>query len=411
MALAKVLAFPDAAPNPAPSPAPDGIQRILQAVRLHLGLDVAFASRVANGRVEIRHLDSEPGGPVSVGDSFAAEESYCQRVIDRRIPELIPDTSQVPEVAQLACTLQIPVRSHVSIPLRLKDGSVYGTFCCFGFRPDQSLNARDLDTLRAFADIASAQIDAELDEAASRTEIEKRVHAVIARDNLTMVYQPVYRLPDRKVVGLEALARFPDAASRAPDEWFAEAEGVGLGTELELCAVRAAFRALPYLPHDVRLGVNVSPKTALDPALARMLDKLPAGRIVLEITEHAAVRDYHELKDALAPLRKRALIAIDDAGAGYSGLRHILDIAPDLIKLDMSLTRGIDQDPARAALAAALVRFGMDIDAGIVAEGVETAAELAALEKLHIRSAQGYFLQKPMPLAAAQHVFRESVMR
>lgn len=404
MVLAKVLSFPGVARATHPS-ASVSIDNILRALRLHLGLDVAFASHIADGQVVLRNVDCEAGGPVSAGDAAPTEESYCQRIIDGRIPYLIPDTSKVPEVARLACTSEIPVRSHMSVPLRMSDGSVYGTFCCFGFRANDSLNARDLDTLKAFAEVAAAQIEGELDGATTRAEIETRVRQVIDRDNLTMVYQPVYRLPDRKIVGMEALARFPDAASRSPDGWFAEAETVGLGAELELSAIRAALRALPYIPAEVRLGVNVSPRTILLPALRRIVEEAPPDRLVLEITEHAIVRDYIDLTRALEPLRNRALIAIDDAGAGYSGLRHILDIRPDLIKLDLALTRGIDRDPARAALASALVRFGAEIGAGIVAEGVETAAELEALEGLNIGSAQGYFLQKPMPVVAAQFLF------
>jgi EAL domain-containing protein (putative c-di-GMP-specific phosphodiesterase class I) len=407
VALAQILSWSDEALR-SDLPTPVGIDHILRALRLHLGLDVAFASCVANGRVVIRNVDSEPGGPVSAGDAFAAEDGYCQRIIDGRIPYLIPDTSLVPEVARLACTSEIPVRSHISVPLRLSDGSVYGTFCCFGFRPDQSLNARDLDTLKAFAEIAAAQIEADLDGDAARAEIETRVRQVVERDNLTMVYQPVYRIADGAIVGVEALARFPDAASRSPDAWFAEAETVGLAAELELCAIRSALRALPYIPADVRLGVNVSPRTLLLPALRDVVEGVAPGRLVLEVTEHAVVRDYVELTRALEPLRRRVLIAIDDAGAGYSGLRHILDIRPDIIKLDLALTRGIDQDPPRAALASALVRFGVEIGAVIVAEGVETAAELKALEELHVQAAQGYFLQKPMPISAAQFLFHRA---
>ncbi|HEX2764983.1 MAG TPA: EAL domain-containing protein [Allosphingosinicella sp.] len=408
MQLAKVLPFTAAAESDEASAAV-GVDRILKAIRSHLGVDIAFVSRIADGEVVIRNLDSVPGAPVAVGQAFPAEDGYCQRIIDGRIPYLIPDTSQVAEVAGLACTAELPVGSHISVPIRLRDGSVYGTFCCFGFSPDPSLNRRDLDALRAFAELAAAHIQSELDGDVARREIEGRVAEVVERDNLTILYQPVYRLSDRRVVGVEALARFPDAASRPPDAWFSEADGVGLGVQLELAAVRAALRGLPYIPADVRLGVNVSPKTILSAELARLVESVPSGRLVLEITEHAVVRDYVDLKRALGPLRRHCAVAIDDAGAGYSGLRHIVDIAPDLIKLDMSLTRGIDGDPARAALATALVAFGREIGSRIVAEGVETGAELATLERLGVGSGQGYFLQKPMPIAAAQFLFRRSL--
>ena len=88
-------------------------------------------------------------------------------------------------------------------------------------------------------------------------------------------------------------------------------------------------------------------------------------------------------------------IAIDDAGSGYASLRHILNIRPDIIKLDIALTRAIDSDPARQALAIALVSFRQDIDAVLVAEGIETLAQLEALVRLGLRHGQGYYLGRP----------------
>jgi EAL domain-containing protein (putative c-di-GMP-specific phosphodiesterase class I) len=96
---------------------------------------------------------------------------------------------------------------------------------------------------------------------------------------------------------------------------------------------------------------------------------------------------------------------VDDAGAGYSGLHHILRLRPDLIKLDMSLTRDIDTDPARQALAAALVAFAYDTDSRIIAEGVETLQELETLASLGIDRAQGYLLGRPMPREAMLEMF------
>jgi EAL domain-containing protein (putative c-di-GMP-specific phosphodiesterase class I) len=215
-----------------------------------------------------------------------------------------------------------------------------------------------------------------------------------------MVFQPIYCLDTGDIVGAEALARFSDSGSRGPDAWFAEAAQVGLGTDLELAAVHSALRALPHLPGDLYLAVNVSPETVVSEKLARLLADVPPGRLVLEITEHAIIQDFVLLREALQPLRERVLIAVDDAGAGYAGLHHILNIAPDIIKLDMVLTRGIDSDPARRALAAALIGFAVNTNSRIVAEGVETQAELTALRQLGTDAAQGYFLQRPQPLHA-----------
>lgn len=127
---------------------------------------------------------------------------------------------------------------------------------------------------------------------------------------------------------------------------------------------------------------------------------------MLEITEHAHVEDYNCLLQAIEPLRARGVrLAVDDAGAGYSSLQHILQLQPDLIKLDIGLTRSIDLDPARRALASALVSFARETGSHIIAEGVETASELAALRSIGVDKAQGYFLGRPMHLEAAVRLF------
>jgi EAL domain-containing protein (putative c-di-GMP-specific phosphodiesterase class I) len=154
------------------------------------------------------------------------------------------------------------------------------------------------------------------------------------------------------------------------------------------------------LPGDVYVAVNGSPDLVASGALPELLQSVDMSRVVLELTEHASVADYRELTDALAPLRAMGLrIAIDDAGAGYASMRHILSIEPDLVKLDISLTRGIDADCKRRALASALIAFARETDVEIIAEGVETSAELLTLRSLGVRRAQGYYLARPKPLA------------
>jgi EAL domain-containing protein (putative c-di-GMP-specific phosphodiesterase class I) len=124
-----------------------------------------------------------------------------------------------------------------------------------------------------------------------------------------------------------------------------------------------------------------------------------AGRVVIEITEHAQVDDYDALRDALAPLRERgAQLAIDDVGAGFANLRHILRLAPDLVKLDLSLTHEIARDPAREALASSLVGFAEGVGALIVAEGISSDEDLALLRSLGVDYGQGYHLARPSAL-------------
>jgi EAL domain-containing protein (putative c-di-GMP-specific phosphodiesterase class I) len=168
---------------------------------------------------------------------------------------------------------------------------------------------------------------------------------------------------------------------------------------LELQAIRHAIAGLHglALPDSLRVWLNVSAATIIAGGVEEALGDLALDRVVLELTEHDHVDDYHALGQALQPLRRQGLcVAIDDAGAGYSSMSHILNMEPEYIKLDLSLTRSIDVDRKRCALAAALIEFGRQTGAKIVSEGVESIAELNELKRLGVQMAQGYFLAEPV---------------
>ena len=218
-------------------------------------------------------------------------------------------------------------------------------------------------------------------------------------ERLSVVFQPVVDLGSGQVVGAEALSRFAAKPLRPPDEWFADAEQCGLGVELELLALRRALSARPRLPAGVTLGVNVGPAALVSEKLQLEVAGTPPGGIVLELTEHSRVENYEKLLETVGALRERGFrFAVDDTGAGFSGLAHILRVAPDFIKLDRDLVSGIDLDPVRRSLAAALVAFAEETGASIVAEGVERASELDALSRLGVHLAQGFFLGRPGPV-------------
>lgn len=254
----------------------------------------------------------------------------------------------------------------------------------------------------ALADAESQRAAADLRKLEAERITADRIEDSLSQEALTMVFQPIADLVTGEVVGAEALARFRCEPQRPPDEWFHEAASIGRGTELELAAVRAALRELDELPPDVFMSVNISPAMAVRPELLDLLRQHPGDRVVLELTEHVRVDDYDALLSALMELRAWGLrIAVDDAGAGYSGLRHILRLRPDIIKLDLELTRDIDTDPARRALALALVTFAGEMGATIIAEGIETHEEMASLRSLGIRWGQGFHLAHPgAPLAS-----------
>jgi EAL domain-containing protein (putative c-di-GMP-specific phosphodiesterase class I) len=213
-------------------------------------------------------------------------------------------------------------------------------------------------------------------------------------DGVVPVFQPLVSLSTGQVSGYEALARFPHPPARRPDEWFAVAQRVGLGPELEARALRAATAATGR-PAGTFLSFNLSASALMsDAAIAALPADL--SDIVIEITENERVGDDEGLAARLEPLRKRgARIAVDDAGAGYSGLQQVMRIQPDIIKLDRSLVANVDTDPAKAALIDSFVRFARRTGASVCAEGIETPEELKVLADLDVTYGQGFGLARP----------------
>jgi EAL domain-containing protein (putative c-di-GMP-specific phosphodiesterase class I) len=372
----------------------------LHSVRTHLGMEVAFIAEFSGEERIFRYVDGRTERvTISAGDAGPLEDSYCQRIVDGRLPELINDASQLAEALLLPVTRALPVGAHLSVPIRFSDGRLYGTFCCFSTQPDGSLNERDLNTLRLFAGFAGRLLEYQVRSERGRDEMQARIRSVLADRAYAVVYQPIVHVGEGRVVGHEALARFRAVPQRSPDQWFAEAGLVGLQQELEVALIEAALQGLGHLPADSYLSLNVSPGTILAGGLDQVLSGQPLDRLMLEVTEHASVPDYTHMADVLRPLRERGLrLAVDDAGAGYASFRHILRLKPDVIKLDGSLIHNLDSDADCRALAAALIRFAEETGCKVVAEGVETEAELAVLRRLQVNKAQGYLLGRPAPL-------------
>ncbi len=231
------------------------------------------------------------------------------------------------------------------------------------------------------------------------------IQATIANRTFETYFQPIVDLQSGRPVGAEALSRFAPLPVRAPDTWFAEAASVGLGVELELAALDMAIGQLRHLPANLYLSVNASVATLMSEPFRALIASVPAERIVVELTEHAEVADYEQLEQSIKGIRSTGIrLAVDDAGSGYSSLQHILNLQPDVIKLDIGLTRGIDRDPARLALGRALLKFGFDAyRASIVAEGIETVGEYETLRSLGCPAGQGFYLGRPSRLAI-QHL-------
>jgi EAL domain-containing protein (putative c-di-GMP-specific phosphodiesterase class I) len=214
-------------------------------------------------------------------------------------------------------------------------------------------------------------------------------------DDLTLVFQPIVDLAGATIAGYEALSRFPGTAS--PDVWFAAAGEAGVGAELEALAIGKALDTVPHLPDNTFLTVNVSPHLlGAGPVQDALATRPDLRRVVVELTEHTPVDDLGALKRQTDELRERgALIALDDAGSGYSGLQQMAELRPQVVKLDRALVTDADSDPVRAALAEMVGEFAGKIDAWLLAEGLETAGELAAFMRLGVPLGQGWVLGRP----------------
>jgi EAL domain-containing protein (putative c-di-GMP-specific phosphodiesterase class I) len=221
----------------------------------------------------------------------------------------------------------------------------------------------------------------------------ERLRAVVANGEFHPVFQPIVSMHTRSVVGFEALTRFHDGSG--PAARFSEAAALGLGRDLELATIGAALGVATRLPKGTFLTLNMSPNLILGggQALRDLLES--ANRpLIVELTEHAAIEDYVSVRRALRRLPVNGL-SVDDAGAGYASLRHILELKPAYAKLDLTLVREIDRDKLRQALAAGLEYYAIRSGCRLIAEGVETEAQAEVLQGLGIELGQGYLFGRP----------------
>ena len=288
------------------------------------------------------------------------------------------------------------VKALAFAPLRVRD-QARGLLVVASAAPDAITQlAERIPALMEFAALASAIVAPIIDARASLARLQTRIRSAIERRAFAPVFQPIITLTDRKVVGYEALTRFTDRSASA--ERFASAWGAGLGLELESATLEAALVGAKRLGPGLPLHVNVSPALVLSGDLLQSILARHSVPVVLEITEHEAIDDYAAFRAAAEKLGASTVIAVDDAGAGFASFRHILEIRPAIVKLDRSLVAGIDSDPTRQALVAGMRHFVDTASIRLIAEGIETEAEVAALLDLGVSTGQGYLLGRPGPL-------------
>jgi EAL domain-containing protein (putative c-di-GMP-specific phosphodiesterase class I) len=369
---------------------------LLVIAKRSLGLSVSFLSRLDGTTQHLEVVESSVPFLFQEGNKQAQATSLCQAILDKKLPEVIPNLKDFPEAMKLPAARLPRIRSYVSVPVLLSDGSLYGTFCAAGLTSDKGLTKRDKSLMDVLAHAAAVIIEPGVRERARHAEIAARLEPILRTGGPAVVLQPIVELATGVRIGAEALSRFPSEWGKAPDVCFEEAHSIGEGDRLEMLALQ---RAADYLDEVTGyVAMNVSPATLLTPACTQLLREFRLDRVLLELSEHDQVADYGVLHEVLAPLRAAGMrLAIDDVGAGFSSLRHIILTTPDVIKLDRSIIDGVSEDPVLTTLVRSLVDFARGCNARIVAEGVETAADGETLLGLGVDYGQGWFYGRPGP--------------
>ncbi|MDA2891938.1 EAL domain-containing protein [Mycolicibacterium sp. BiH015] len=374
------------------------IRTLLGFLRRRLDLDFAWIASFRDGAYVIDEFDGEPGVGDPVADRvLSVADSYGVRVIDGRLPAVIPDTSRNQTAAALSITGELGVGSYIGAPIHGSDGAPVGMVSVVGGGPTPDLDDDDLMLVTQVADLISTLITPPDSGPDRGAEQRNAIRRVVAEQDFEVNFQAVHDIATGRVVGVEALARFSCEPYR-PDAFFAQAAELGLGIELEQAIVARVVKTMPTLPPDAFVAINISPAAALVLPWDELLAPADRSRIVLEITEHSAVPDYEALDDVMEECRSYGMrVAVDDVGAGFASFSHVLELGPEFVKIDQSITRNIDVDDARRRLAQAIAEFAGQIGATVIAEGVETQGELDAVSAAGISLAQGFYLSRPKP--------------
>lgn len=381
----------------ATGPAPRVIDQLLESVRRQLGIDVAYLTEYDLDGAEVRALAGNGEHlALSVGARVPVAESVCLASILGYAPGTVADTRQHQITRRLAWDRRVPIGAFAAAPVQLSSGALFGGLCVAHHAPLPELGPVTQPFLAAMADVLGTQLDHEYHtQRQSSTELDA-VRSLFADGRLSIVLQPIVELTTGDTIGVEALSRFATDPPRPPNLWFSTAARHGRGVDLESAAIARALRLLPRLPSSWYMALNASPDLVQSGELDRLIPDGADHRLVVEITEHAAVADYDRLMSTLAGVRGRGgRIAVDDAGAGFASLRHVVQLQPDIIKIDGSLIRGLDAEPLHRAMVESLVSFAANTGATLVAEAVETASELAVLQDLGVTVAQGHLFASP----------------
>jgi PAS domain S-box-containing protein len=355
-------------------------------------LDIAVIYAFEGESVIPLAVNAPPGAPVAVGRPLPAHRAAYLRENALRGP-WVDEWRDSPDAdGYVRAWLEVGLRVGAYVPLN-GDGAPWGLIAAGSTTevPARRL-ARALPALLEFATVGNAVLGPQVH--AGRIDGEARaLGELIASGGISTVFQPVVRLRSREVIGYEALTRFSDGSS--PLQRFAEAERSGMALELERACLASAMAGARDLPPGPWLSVNLTPVVLS--GLKQLAPVAGSGdrALVVEITERSAIEDYAAARRQLRRHLPAARIAVDDAGAGFASLRHIAELRPGIVKLDMQLVRNVHRDPAREALVAGMVHFAATSGCELVAEGIETEAERRSLLRLGVEIGQGFLLGRP----------------
>ena len=339
-----------------------------------------------------------PGFPIQAGYAFSADQTRYLLERSNAGPWAQPWIAAASPSATGDILQPFGIKSMAFAPIQV-GGEVIGLIAFATTDEEHGRHlVEDLPAVDEFASVAETILAPALVARRERTAERQRIAETIAAAGFRPVFQPVVHLLTRRTVGFEALTRFDDGSS--PDDVFAVAVGCGMGIQLELATLEVALREGRRLPADAWLSLNVSPALLAKggDTLSRILAGMP-GPVILEVTEHDAIEAYGPLREAMARLGPGVELAVDDAGAGVANFNHLVELHPDLVKIDIGLVRGVDKDPGRQAVVAGLVHFATRTGCKVLAEGIETEAELATVMELGVTLGQGYLLARPAPVA------------
>lgn len=371
----------------------------LRAIREMMGFDVVFISKFEGPLHTLLAVDKSNMAehlPIHAGTVSKRQDTLCQRAVDGRFPKTMSDVRSHPDIDELPMAVELPILTHVTAPIEMDDGKIYGTLCGFTTHSVIEVSDRDIEFIKIFAKLTAKDLQSVEAWEVRLQKITTEICDIFSRDLLYSSYQPIVDIRTREILGYEALARFNVESKRTPDQWFAAAELVGEKKALEILAVNSGLRNFEEIKRDHYMSINVSADVIQSDAFMTLIQPYSGESITIEVTEHEAVMCYESLVARTKYLQDLGFkIAIDDVGAGYSNFRHIFEIEPDILKLDRSIVSNIDTSNIKTAFAASIAVFSEKTSSEVIAEGIEREEERIALINVGIINGQGYLFGRP----------------